>query len=63
MLEESTFIWQKELIIYEEMIKILVIDYQSKFSSNLLSMFVDIKSFTYLQGGYGFYEGFREEGR
>jgi len=63
MLKESTFIWQRELVICKKMIEILVIDYQFEFSSNLFSMLVDIKSFTRPRRGCGFYEAFREEGR
>jgi len=44
MLEESTLVWQREFVICKKTIKILVIDYQSEFFSDLLSMLVDIKS-------------------
>ena len=43
MLEKSILVWQRELIICKKMVEILVINYQSEFSSNLLSMLVDIK--------------------
>ena len=56
MLEESTLVWQRELVICKKMIKILVIDYQYEFSLDLLNMLVDIKSFTCPWGGYGFNE-------
>ena len=46
MLEKSTLIWQGKFVICEKVIKILVIDYQSEFASNLLSMLIDIESFT-----------------
>ena len=62
MLKESTLVWQGEFIICKKMIKILVIDYQFEFSSNLLSMLVDIESFTCPWRFYGFYEAFRKEG-
>jgi len=58
MLEESILVWQREFVICKKMIKILVINYQSEFFSDLLSMLVDIKSFTCPWGGFGFNESF-----
>ena len=43
------------------MIEILVIDYQSKFSLDLLSMLVNIKGFTSPRGRNGFNKTFSEE--
>ena len=63
MLEESTLVWQREIVIYKKMIKILVIDYQFEFFLDLLNMLVDIKSFTCPRGDCGFNEAFWEEGR
>ena len=46
MLEKSTLVWQGKFVICKKVIKILVINYQSEFALNLLSMLIDIKSFT-----------------
>ena len=62
MLKESTLIWQKEFIICKKMIKILIVDYQSEFASNLFSMLVDIESFTCPGRGYRLNKAFWEEG-
>ena len=46
MLEKSTLVWQGKFVVCKKVIKILIVDYQFEFALNLLSMLIDIKSFT-----------------
>ena len=62
MQEESTFVWQRELVICQKVVEILVINHQSEFSTDLFSMLVGIKNFTYPWGGCGFNKAFCKEG-
>ena len=59
MLENGILVWQGKFVIYKKVIKILVIDYQSEFVSNLLSMLIDIESFTRLGRSCEFNKAFR----
>ena len=59
MMEKGTLVWQGKFVICKKVVKILVIDYQSEFASNLLSMLVDIESFTRPGRSCGFNKAFR----
>ena len=62
MLEESTFVWQREFVICKKMVEILVINYQFEFSLDFLNMFIEIKGFTCPREGRGLNKAFFEEG-
>ena len=59
MLEKGTLVWQGKFVICKKVIKILVIDYQSEFASNLLCMLIDIENFTCPRRSCGFNKAFR----
>ena len=61
MLKESTLSGKGNLSSAKKKIEILIVDYQSKFSLDLLSMLVNIKGFTSPRERSGINESFSEE--